>query len=122
MDELAVAYGDGVAERIRTAAQGQVNAMIDTYGSGYVDLAIELGITPERIDTIVDDRAAARYAAKTDGSAECASANVLAELAQLIANGKLEIPIAHTYRLEQVRDAYHELEQRHTLGKIVLHP
>jgi NADPH:quinone reductase-like Zn-dependent oxidoreductase len=119
---IPVAYGDGVAERIRTAAEGRVNAMVDTYGSGYVDLASELGITPERIDTIVDDGAAARYGAKTDGSAKCASANTLAELAQLIANGKLEIPIAHTYPLEQVRDAYRELEQRHTLGKIVLHP
>jgi NADPH:quinone reductase-like Zn-dependent oxidoreductase len=78
--------------------------------SGHVDLAIELGITPERIDTIVADRAAARHGAKTDRSAECASANVLAELAERIANGKLEIPIAHTYQLEQVRDAYHELE------------
>lgn len=48
--------------------------------------------------------------------------SVLAELAQLIADGKLEIPIAHTYPLEQVRDAYRELEHRHTLGKIVLHP
>jgi NADPH:quinone reductase-like Zn-dependent oxidoreductase len=119
---IPVAYGEDVAERIRTAAKGQVNAMIDCYGSGYVDLAIELGITPERIDTIIDDRAAARYGAKTDGSAACASANVLAELAQLIANGKLDIPIAATYPLEQVRDAYHELEQRHTLGKIVLQP
>ena len=47
---------------------------------------------------------------------------MLAELAQLIANGKLEIPIAATYPLEQIRDAYRELEQRHTLGKIVLRP
>jgi NADPH:quinone reductase-like Zn-dependent oxidoreductase len=49
-----------------------------------------------------------------------ARAEVLAELAQLIADGKLEIPIAHSYPLAEVRDAYRELEQRHTLGKIVL--
>ena len=47
---------------------------------------------------------------------------MLAELAQLIDDGQLEIPIAATYPLGQVRDAYRELEQRHTLGKIVLHP
>jgi NADPH2:quinone reductase len=47
---------------------------------------------------------------------------VLAELAQLIADGRLEIPIAGAYPLGRVRDAYRELEQRHTLGKIVLHP
>jgi len=67
-------------------------------------------------------QAAARHGAKTDGSAAGMSAPVLAELAQLIANGTLEIPIAATYPLEQIRDAYRELEQRHTLGKIVLRP
>ena len=118
---IPVAYGNDVAQRIRAAAEGRVDAMIDTHGSGYVDLAIELGIAPERIDTIVDQGAAARHGAKTDGSAAGASADVLAELAQLIADRKLEIPIAHAYPLEQVRDAYRELEQRHTLGKIVLH-
>jgi NADPH:quinone reductase-like Zn-dependent oxidoreductase len=117
-----VTYGDGVAQRIREAAGGRVNAMIDTYGSGYVDLAIELGVAPERIDTIIDYQAAARHGAKTDGSAAGSSAGMLAELAQLIADRKLGIPIAKTYPLEQVRDASRELEQRHTLGKIVLHP
>ena len=47
---------------------------------------------------------------------------MLAELAALIADRKLEVPIAHAYPLEQVQDAYRELEQRHTRGKIVLVP
>jgi NADPH:quinone reductase-like Zn-dependent oxidoreductase len=59
---------------------------------------------------------------KTEGSAAGASAVALAELAGLIASGELEVPIARAYRLEQVRDAYEELERRHTLGKIVLIP
>jgi NADPH:quinone reductase-like Zn-dependent oxidoreductase len=117
-----VTYGNAVGDRIRDAAGGRVDAMIDTFGGGYVDLAIELGVAPERIDTIADFEAAARHGAKTDGNAVGASAAVLAELAQLIADGKLEIPIARTYPLEQVRDAFRELEERHTLGKIVLHP
>lgn len=119
---VPVSYGDGTAERIRDAAGGRIDAMIDTFGSGYVDLAIELGVAPPRIDTIIDFNAAARHGAKTDGRAAGASAEVLGELAQLIADGKLEIPIAGTYPLERVRDAYRRLEQRHTLGKIVLHP
>lgn len=117
-----VSYGDGVEQRIRQAAGSRVDALIDTHGSGYVDLAIELGVPPARIDTIIDYPAAAQHGAKTDANAAGANATVLAELAQLIANGKLEIPIAHTYPLEQVRDAYRELERGHTLGKIVLYP
>jgi NADPH:quinone reductase-like Zn-dependent oxidoreductase len=117
-----VDYGEGVEQRIRDVANGRVDALIDTFGSGYVDLALDLGVAPGRIDTISDFAAAARHGVKTDASAVGASAAVLAELAQLIADGRLEIPIARTYPLEQVRDAYRELEQRHTLGKIVLHP
>ena len=119
---IPVTYDEGVTERIRAAANGRIHALIDTFGSGYVEIAADLGVTPERIDTIADFQAATRLGAKTDGSAAGMSATVLAELAQLIADGKLEIPIAATYPLQQVRDAYRELEQRHTLGKIVLRP
>jgi NADPH:quinone reductase-like Zn-dependent oxidoreductase len=46
----------------------------------------------------------------------------MAELAGLIADGRLEMPIAAVYPLADVREAYTELERRHTLGKIVLRP
>ncbi|MFD7819143.1 NADP-dependent oxidoreductase [Streptomyces sp. NPDC059785] len=117
-----VAYGEGVAERIRQAAGGSVDAFIDTFGDGYVDLAVELGVRPERIDTIRDWQAAARVGARTYGEGAAACAVVVGELARLAARGELEVPIARTYPLEQVRDAYRELEQGHTHGKIVLHP
>ena len=119
---IPVTYDEGVTERIRAAANGRIHALIDTFGSGYVEIAADLGVTPERIDTIADFQAAAQIGAKTDGSSVGMSGPVLAELAQLIAEGKLEIPIAAAYPLGQVRDAYRQLEQRHALGKIVLHP
>jgi NADPH:quinone reductase-like Zn-dependent oxidoreductase len=117
-----VAYGDGVADRIREAASNPVDALIDTYGNGYVKLGIDLGVAPERIDTIIDWDAAERYGTKTDANAAGSGTAVLEELAQLIDRGELDIPIAATYPLEQVQEAYRELEERHTLGKIVLHP
>jgi NADPH:quinone reductase-like Zn-dependent oxidoreductase len=120
---LPVTYGDGVAERIREAAGGQVDAFIDLFGSGYVELAIELGVTPERIDTIADPTAPERHpGVKIDGNLAGASPETLAELAALIAEGRLEVPIARVYPLAEVREAYTELERRHTLGKIVLRP
>ena len=119
---IPVSYGEGVAERIRAAGGGRLDAFIDTFGSGYVDLAIELGVAPERIDTIIDWDAAQRHGVRTEGNMVGASAETLAELAGLIAQGELEIPIARVYPLAEVRDAYDELERRHTLGKIVLAP
>ncbi len=44
------------------------------------------------------------------------------ELAGLIADGHPEVPIANVYPLARVREAYTELERRHTHGKIVLRP
>jgi NADPH:quinone reductase-like Zn-dependent oxidoreductase len=117
-----VDYGDGVERRLRDATGGQADAFIDTFGAGYVDLAISLGIAPERIDTIVDWAAAGRYGTKSDGNMVGARAEVLAELAGLIDAGRLEVPIAGTYPLAQVREAFRDLERRHTLGKIVLIP
>jgi len=122
-DVIPVAYGDGVADRIRAAAPGGVDAFIDTHGDGYVELALVLGVAPERIDTIADFAAAAKYGVKTDGGAAAGpGAKVLAELAGLLADGHLEVPIANVYPLTQVREAYTELERRHTRGKIVLRP
>ena len=117
---IAINYGDGVADRIRGAA-AKIDAFIDTAG-GYVELALELGVDPKRIDTIVDFQAGERWGVKTEGTAAAASADVLAELAALIDDGRLEVPIAHVYRLDRVRDAFTELEQGHMRGKIVLVP
>ncbi len=119
---IPVTYGPGVADRIRAASGGKVDAFVDTFGVGYVDLAIELGVPADRIDTLIDYAAAQRHGAKTDGNTVGASAEVLAELAALVDKGILEVPIARVYPLAEVRDAYRELERRHTLGKIVLRP
>ncbi len=118
---IPVTYGDGVADRIR-AAVPKVDALIDTYGDDYVELALdELGVDPARVDTIVRFDAVEKYGIKAEGNAVGASAATLQELAQLAANGELEVPVA-TYPLDQVRAAYAELAKGHTRGKIVLIP
>jgi NADPH:quinone reductase-like Zn-dependent oxidoreductase len=118
---VPVAYGEGVADRIRAVAP-RIDAFLDTFGDGYVELALELGVKPDRIDTIIDFPAVEKHGVKADGNMAGASAEVLAELAGLIADGRLEVPIARVYPLAEVREAYRELERRHTRGKIVLRP
>jgi NADPH:quinone reductase-like Zn-dependent oxidoreductase len=119
---VPLAHGDGLAERIRAAAPDGVDAVIDLFGGGYVDTAIALGVPPDRIDTIIDFAAVEKHGVKADGNAVGARPEVLAELAALLAKGELELPVAATYPLERVQDAYRELERRHTRGKIVLVP
>jgi NADPH:quinone reductase-like Zn-dependent oxidoreductase len=119
---IPVLYGEGVESRIRSASGGKVDAFVDTFGGGYVELALKLGVAPNRINTVIDFAAAEKYRVKADGSQAAANAEVLGELAALIATGRLEIPIAKVYPLSKVREAYQDLEQRHTRGKIVLEP
>ena len=122
---IPVVYGDGLAQRVAlaVAASGPPTALIDTVGRGYVDLGIELGIAPQRIDTIVDDGAAARHGAKTDGAqAVTDPLAAITEIVALIAAGEVELPIAASFPLDQVRDAYTLLETGHPPGKIVLIP
>ena len=117
-----VAYGDGLADRLRAMTDGSIDAFIDCVGGGYVELALSLGISKERINTIIDFAAAAEHGVKTMGSVDSTHLDVLAELADLIDRGELEIPIAATYPLDRVRDAFAELADGHVRGKIVLIP
>ena len=113
------AYGADLPDRLREA---RIDAFIDTHGGGYVKFAVELGVVRDRIDTIIDFAAAREYGAKTEGSDAARSASVLADLAALIASGDLEVPIAATFPLNQVRAAFSLLGRGHIRGKIVLLP
>ena len=52
---VPVNYGDGIADRLRDAApNGQIDAFLDFFGGGYVELAVtELGIDPLMTDATV---------------------------------------------------------------------
>lgn len=119
---IPVAYGEGLAERLLEAAPGGIDAFIDLFGPEYVQLAADLGIDPERIETIISFEKAQEIGAKTEGSGDASTPEVLAEMAELVASGAIEVPIAATFPLEQVAEAFEMLEQRHTRGKIVLIP
>lgn len=119
---VSVAYGDGLEGRLRAAAPSGVDAFIDLFGPEYVELALALGVQPDRIETIISRDKALEVGAKVEGSGDASTTDVLSEMADLVASGQIELPIAGTYPLERVQEAFAELEHRHTLGKIVLVP
>jgi NADPH:quinone reductase-like Zn-dependent oxidoreductase len=121
---VPVNYGDDLPVRLRAAAQpGHIDALLDFFGGGYVAMAVEdLGVPRDRVDTIADFDAVERFGVLSAGGADAATAEVVAELADLVARGELEVPIAGVFALDDVRDAYRELEKRHTRGKLVLRP
>lgn len=111
-----------LARRIRQLLDGRrVTAVLDSHGPEYVQLGLDLGVDPQRIATIADFAAGER-GAKLVRHYTVASPRVLTEIAEQLASGHLHMPIAATYPLSDVRDAYRELEHGHTRGKIVLLP
>lgn len=121
-DVTPIRYGEGLAARLQDAAPNGIDAFIDLFGPDYVQLAVDLGVAPERIETIISFAKAAEVGAKTEGSMDASTPAVLAEMADLVVSGAIDFDIASTYPLDRVAEAYEQLEQRHTHGKIVLLP
>src|SRR5882762_132757 len=121
---VPVNYGDDLPARLRAAAKsGHIDALLDFFGGGYVAMAVgDLQLSPDKVDTIADFEAVKRFGVQSKGGADAATAAVLAELADLIARGELEVPIAGLFALDDVREAFRQLELRHTRGKLVLRP
>jgi len=121
---VPVNYGDDLPARLLAAAKsGHIDALLDFFGGGYVAMAIEdLRLPREKVDTIADFDAVKRFGVQSKGGADAATAAVVAELADLVARGELEVPIAGVFALDDVREAYRQLELRHTRGKLVLRP
>jgi NADPH2:quinone reductase len=117
-----VPYGDHLAETLTASAPAGIDAFIDLFAPEYVQLAVDLGIPRDRIETIISFQKAQELGTKSAGSADASTREVLTEIADLVASGRIEIPIAATYPLDDVCDAFAELERRHTRGKIVLIP
>ena len=121
---VPVNYGDDLSARLRAAAQpGRIDALLDFFGGGYVAVAVEeLDVARDRVDTVADFAAVKQFGVLSVGGADAATAAVVAELADLVARGELVVPIAGVFALDDVRDAYRELEKRHTRGTLVLRP
>jgi NADPH:quinone reductase-like Zn-dependent oxidoreductase len=115
-----VAYGPGLAGRVREVLDdgARVTAVLDNHGSDTIDVALQLGVPPERINTIAafgpDARGARTVGGRAAGNAE------LAELADLLARNELMLPIDSIFPIERTAEAYGKLEAGHVRGKIVI--
>ncbi len=114
-----IAHGPGLVDRLRAAAPDGISAVFDTVGHGTVDAALRLGVMAHRINTIADYDALATHAVRGVGGADAGTAE-LAELADLIVRGDVEVPIDSRYPLERVRDAYARSVTGRAVGKIVV--
>jgi NADPH:quinone reductase-like Zn-dependent oxidoreductase len=118
---IPVRYGDGLAERVREVAPDGIDAALDASGRGdELPVSVELAGGPERVLTIArfDEVPEGVIVHMGGGGGDTTAA--LAELVHLIGEGRLQVPIARTYPLEEAAAALDASEHGHLAGKIAL--
>ncbi len=124
---VPVAYGPGLADRVRAAAPGGVAAALDSVGTDEaVDVSLELVPDRGRIVTIAAPGRAKAEGFLAIGGTMPESATfrdrIRADLVALAAGGDLVVPIARTFPLSDARDALELLQSGHPGGKLALIP
>ncbi|MGB8021369.1 MAG: NADP-dependent oxidoreductase [Candidatus Nanopelagicales bacterium] len=114
---VPVAYGEGLVDRLRAAAPQGLTAVLDNHGLEAVEAGLELGVPPGRINTIASYNGPEGI--NFVGGMN-ASRQDLEVLANLIAEGGLQLPIDSVFPLESAGEAFARLEAGHVRGKVVL--
>ncbi|MEO6882274.1 MAG: NADP-dependent oxidoreductase [Mycobacteriaceae bacterium] len=122
-----VTYGDGLADRVRTAAPGGISAALDAVGTDEaVDVSLLLVNDRDRIVSIAAFGRAEREGYRVIRGAMPASAayrdRVRAELVALATAGELVVPMAREYPLADAVEALRSLAEQHPGGKLALVP
>ncbi|MDT0158762.1 zinc-binding dehydrogenase [Microbacterium sp. ARD32] len=121
LEELGVepvAYGPGLAERIRLRAPGGITAAADLFGTEAAEVALALGVAPSRISTVAAG-GDAPAGVRTTGAFD-ADKGALERITDAIVAGELTVPIARIFELSDVREAVALQASRRVHGKITL--
>lgn len=116
---IPVDYTGDIAAQFTFAAPHGLTKFQDNFGRPAIDMALGLGLSPEKVCSIVDHGAVAELGLATPGRYE-RSASKLSELAHLVASGKLTLNVQARFPLEHFREACELLEARHVRGKVVI--
>ncbi|MEV7026419.1 zinc-binding dehydrogenase [Kitasatospora sp. NPDC093558] len=121
---IPVAYGDGLAERVRAAAPGGVHKVLDAVGlGGVLPLSIELAGGADRVLTIADFVGAEEHGVRFSGGAEGVEPyydRAYEAALALHASGELRLPLHRVLPLAEAAEAHRVSEHGHLRGKIVL--
>ena len=115
-----VAYGEGLAGRVRALAPDGVDAALDVAGSGVLPELIELAGGPEHVVTIADFGGAREHGVRFSRGDDGRAFYVLGEIGELIESGRFSLPVARTFPLAEIAQAHRVGEAGHVRGKLVL--
>jgi NADPH:quinone reductase-like Zn-dependent oxidoreductase len=115
-----VAYGEGLAGRVRALAPDGVDAALDVAGSGVLPELIGLAGGPEHVVTIADFGGAREHGVRFSRGDAGRAVHALAEIGELIESGRFSLPVARTFPLAEIAQAHRVGEDGHVRGKLVL--
>jgi NADPH:quinone reductase-like Zn-dependent oxidoreductase len=115
-----VAYGEGLAGRVRALAPDGVDAALDVAGSGVLPELIELADGSEHVVTIADFGGAREHGVRFSRGDAGRAVHALAEIGELIESGRFSLPVARTFPLAEIAQAHRAGEAGHVRGKLVL--
>jgi NADPH:quinone reductase-like Zn-dependent oxidoreductase len=115
-----VAYGEGLAGRVRALAPDGADAALDVAGSGVLPQLIELAGGPEHVVTIADFGGAQEHGVTFSSGDAGRAVHALAEIGELIESGRFSLPVAQTFPLAEIAEAHRISEGGHVRGKLVL--
>jgi NADPH:quinone reductase-like Zn-dependent oxidoreductase len=115
-----VAYGAGLAGRVRALAPDGVDAALGVAGSGVLPELIELAGGPEHVVTVADFGGAQEHGVRFSSGDAGRAVHALGEIGELIESGRFWLPVARTFPLAEVAEAHRVSEQGHVRGKLVL--
>ena len=128
-DVVPVEYGDGLADRVRAAAPGGVDAALDTVGTDEaVDVSLALVADRSRIATIAAFGRAGEAGIALLGNGPGADPGTelrngaRLQLTDLAAKGELEVVVAASFPLAEAAAAHRFVKDGHAGGKVVLVP
>jgi NADPH:quinone reductase-like Zn-dependent oxidoreductase len=117
----AVLYGDGVVDRVRAAAGGLVDAVVDVAGKTPIADLVALVPEPSQVLSIANFTASQVGARVTSGGQDSRPMEALAQVAELLVQNKLVIKI-QTFPFDRADEAYRISQNGHVRGKLVLVP
>ena len=118
----AVAYGDGLVDRVRAAAPHGVDAVFDAAGKGGLPASIQLRGGTERIITIADPQAQKYGVQFSYGNETSRNLAGVRDALQRLARGALTVRIAERLPLGDAARAHQQIETGHPGGKVLLLP
>ncbi|MCW2528413.1 MAG: putative oxidoreductase [Pseudonocardiales bacterium] len=116
---IPVVYGSGLVERVRGLMPGGVDLALDIAGHGVGPDLIALTGNADNVVSIGDFDSTALGIRFTSG-AESRAYEALAEAATLFEQGRFTMPVARTFRLDELAEAHRISELGHVRGKLVV--